>query len=108
MQHENYSYPEALKYLAGKYNIEVEEREQTPEEVVRQNEREGLFVVTNFANTDFQENLHKSPEGKSIGLSYFKERKISDEMIEKFQLGYCIDSFDAFTSKALQTDLQCS
>ena len=102
MQHENYSYPEALKYLAQKYAIHIEEKEQTPEEVLKQNERDGLFVITNFANTNFQENLHKSKEGKAIGLSYFKERKVSDEMIEKFELGYCIDSFDAFTKTALK------
>ncbi|NQY66311.1 MAG: DNA primase [Flavobacteriales bacterium] len=102
MNHENCTYPEALRHLAKKYNIEVEDRDQTPEEVLKQTEREGLFIVTNFANTNFQENLHKTIEGKSIGLSYFKERKLNDEMIEKFELGYCMDSFDAFTKTALK------
>lgn len=101
MEHEHYSYPEALKYLAKKYNIEVEEEEQTPEQVQALNEKESLYHVSTFAANYFAENLINKEEGKAIGLSYFKERGFSDEIIEKFQLGYCIDNWDDFTAHSL-------
>ncbi|MCF8296046.1 MAG: DNA primase [Saprospiraceae bacterium] len=101
MEHEHYSYPEALKYLAKKYNIEVEEEEQTPEQIQALNEKESLYHVSTFAANYFAENLKNKEEGKAIGLSYFKERGFSEETIEKFQLGYCIDSWDDFTAYAL-------
>jgi len=100
MEHEHLGYPEALKYLAKKYNIEVVEKEQTVEEIQQQNERESLLIVSKFANSYFQENLHKSDEGRAIGLSYFKERGFRDEIIKKFELGYSPEKRDALTSWA--------
>ena len=76
MDHEHYSYPQALKYLAEKYNIEVEEKEMTAEQSIRANDRDSLYVISGFANKFFQDQLWESKEGKAIGLSYFKERDI--------------------------------
>lgn len=101
MEHEQYSYPEALRYLAKKYNIELIEEEQTPEQIEKANARESLFVVNSYARDYFKDSLHKSNEGKAIGLSYFKERGVSGEMIDKFQLGYNPEGWDAFTKSAL-------
>ncbi len=100
MEHEHLGYPEALKYLAKKYNIEVVEKELTAEEIQQQNERDSLLVVTKFANSYFQEKLHKSTDGRAIGLSYFKERDFREEIITKFELGYSLDVKDAFTTAA--------
>lgn len=100
MEHEHYSYPEALKHLAKKYSIDIEEEEMTPEMQQEQNERESQYVVTNFAQDYFIEQLHNTKEGQTIGLSYFKERGFTDETIEKFKLGYCPDGWDAFTKTA--------
>ncbi len=101
MEHEQYSYPEALRYLAKKYNIELIEEEQTPEQIEKANARESLFVVNSYARDYFKDSLHKSNEGKAIGLSYFKERGVSSKMIDKFQLGYNPEGWDAFTKSAL-------
>ena len=101
MEHEHYSYPEALKYLAKKYNIDVEEEEQTPEQIQALNEKESLYHATTFAAKYFVENLKNKEEGKAIGLAYLKERGFKDEIIEKFQIGYCIDKWDDFTAYAL-------
>ena len=103
MEIDQLSYPEALKYIAKKYNIEVPEEEQTPEQIEKSNLRESLFIINSFANDYFQNNLHKTVEGKAVGLSYFKERGLSEEMINKFQLGYNPDSWDAFTKSALES-----
>ena len=103
MEIDQLSYPEALKYIAKKYNIEVPEEEQTPEQIEKSNLRESLFIVNSFANDYFQNNLHKTVEGKAVGLSYFKERDLSEEMINKFQLGYNPDSWDAFTKSAIES-----
>ena len=84
MEHEQMSYPEALKYLAKKYNITVEEKEISKEERLKIDKRESLFLVTQFAKDQFIKNLHQTDEGKSVGLGYFKSRDISYEMIEKF------------------------
>jgi DNA primase len=100
MEHEHYTYPEALKFLAKKYNIEVEEEEQTPEQIQQLNERESLYAVTEFARKFFTEQLLNTDEGKSIGLSYFKERDFTDKTIDEFQLGYSPDRWDAFTKAA--------
>jgi DNA primase len=100
MDHEHLGYPEALKYLAKKYNIEVVEKELTAEEIQQQNERDSLLVATKFANTYFQEKLHKNNDGRAIGLSYFKERGFREDIIEKFELGYSLDVRDAFTIAA--------
>ncbi|MFC2151068.1 DNA primase [Bacteroidota bacterium] len=100
MEQEHLSYPDALKYLAKKYNIEVVEKELTAEEIQQQNERDSLLVVTKFANTYFQEKLQNNTEGRAIGLSYFKERGFREEIIKKFELGYSLDVRDAFTVAA--------
>ena len=102
MNHEHYTYPEALKYLANKYNIEIEEEEQSAEQIQAANEKESLFLITQFAADFFKNQLHESDEGKAIGLSYFKERGFRDSTIEKFALGYSPDIWDAFTKAALE------
>ncbi|WP_397445540.1 DNA primase [Polaribacter sp. R77954] len=101
MEHEHYTYPEALRWLAKKYNIEIEETEQTSEEKAQMNERESMFLVSNFAKEYFHDIMLNSNKGKAIGLSYFKERGFRDDTIKKFDLGYCIDEWDNFTNAAL-------
>jgi DNA primase len=100
MEHEHYSYPEALRFLANKYNIEIEEEEQTPEQKEAANERESLYIVSNYAANYFKKQLHESDEGKAIGLSYFLERGFREDIIEKFQLGYNPDAWTDFTDAA--------
>jgi DNA primase len=102
MDHEQMTYPEALRFLAKKYNIEIEEEEQTPEQIAEQNARESLLLVLGFAQKTFTSNLLATEEGQAIGLSYFKERGFSQETIEKFELGYCFDRYDSFGNKALE------
>ncbi|MFO8146505.1 MAG: DNA primase [Gillisia sp.] len=102
MEHEHFTYPEAIKYLAKKYNIEIEETEQSDEQKQQADERESMYLVSEFASQYFQNILLKSEQGKAIGLSYFKERGFTDETIKKFQLGYCLDEWDAFTSEAIR------
>ncbi len=102
MEHEHFTYPDAIKYLARKYNIEIEETQQTDEEKKRASEKESLYLVSDFAKKYFQEQLHQTDIGKAIGLSYFKERGFHPETIQKFELGYSPDSWDAFTNEALQ------
>lgn len=102
MDHEQLTYPEALKYLANKYNIEIEEEELTLEQKEKQTSRESLQIVHSFARDFFTEQLLKTDEGKSVGLSYFKKRGFSEETIEKFQLGYNPSKWDVFTKAALE------
>lgn len=102
MEHEHFTYPEAIKYLAKKYNLEIEETEQSNEQKEHANERESLYLVNEFANTYFQKILHKTDQGKSIGLSYFKERGFTEDTIKKFDLGYSLDAWQAFTDEALK------
>ena len=102
MEHEHFTYPEAIKYLAKKYNIEIEETEQTNEQKEQQDERESLYLVSEFASKYFQKILHNTDQGKSIGLSYFKQRGFSEETIKKFDLGYSLDAWQAFTDEALK------
>ena len=102
MEHEHFTYPEALRYLAKKYNIEIEETQQTNEEVAIANEKESLYLVLEYAKKYFQETLTQTQEGLAIGLSYFKERGFNTETIKKFELGYSLDVWDAFTNLALQ------
>ena len=102
MEHEHFTYPEAIKYLARKYNIEIEETEQSDEQKLQNDERESMYLVSEFASEYFQNILLKSEQGKAIGLSYFKERGFTDETIERFDLGYCLDQWDAFTSEAIR------
>ena len=101
MEHEHFTYPEAIKYLAKKYNVEVEETEQSNEQKEQASERESMYLVSEFAQTHFKEMLWESEFGKAIGLSYFKERGFTDEIIKKFELGYCLDQWDGFTTAAL-------
>ena len=101
MEHEQMSYPEALKYLAKKYNITVEEKEISPDEKLKINKRESLFLISQFAKEQFRKNLSETDEGKSVGLGYFKSRGISDEMIDKFGLGYSFEERNHFTKIAL-------
>lgn len=102
MEHEHYSYPEAIRYLAKKYNIEIEETQQTDEQKEQLNERESMFLVSKYAKDYFHDVLLNSDQGKAIGLSYFKERGFREETISKFELGYAIDEWDAFTKEALK------
>jgi DNA primase len=102
MEHEKLSYPEALKYLAKKYNIEIEEKEVTAEELRDKNERESLIALSEFAAKQFTEWLWHREEGKAIGMSYFKERGFRESIIEKFQLGYSFEQHDAFTKLAIE------
>ena len=108
MAHEQYSYPEALKFLANKYNIEIEEEEQTPEQVLEANAKESLFIVSEFAASYFSEQLLNSDNGRAIGLSYFKERGFRDETIEKFRLGYSHNEWTNFTDAALANSYNIS
>ena len=101
MEHEQMSYPEALKYLAKKYGIEIKERELSSEEKIAQSERESLFIVNNFARDYFQNILKNHVDGRSIGMAYFRSRGFRDDIIEKFQLGYCTESHDALALEAL-------
>ncbi len=91
MEHEQLSYPDALRYLAKKYGILIEEKEMTKEDMQRQDDRESMFIVNEWANKWFQNQLHNTPEGKAIGLQYFRQRGFRDDIIEKFQLGFCPD-----------------
>jgi DNA primase len=102
MELEKFSYPEALKWLAKKYGIEVEETVEAPENREEEQRRESLMIVTAFASKFFHESLLDTDEGKSIGLSYFKERGFTTETIKKFELGYSPDQWEAFTGTAIK------
>lgn len=101
MEHEHFTYPEAIKYLAVKYNIEIEETVQTDEDVAQANEKESMYLVSEFAQKYFHHTLLETEEGKAIGLSYFKERGFTSDTIKKFGLGYSLETWDAFTKEAL-------
>jgi DNA primase len=102
MQHEKLSYPEALRWLADKYSIEIEEEQQTNEQQQEKSEREQLSIVNEFAAKYFHQQMLETDEGKAIGLSYFEERGFREDIIKKFQLGYCPDKWDAMTKEALE------
>ncbi|GGH23025.1 DNA primase [Mucilaginibacter phyllosphaerae] len=102
MELEKFTYPEALKWLAKKYGIEVEETVDTTENLEEQNHRESLMIVSGFAAKFFHESLLDTDEGQSIGLSYFKERGFNSETIKKFELGYSPDQWEAFTGEAIK------
>ena len=106
MEHEHFSYPEAIKYLANKYGIEVEETERTDEQKEKATQKENLFIVSDYAKEYFHKTLLNVEEGKAIGLSYFKERGFKQETIEKFSLGYSLDKWDAFTNTAIKKGYQ--
>jgi DNA primase len=101
MEHEHYSYPEAIRYLARKYNIEIEETEQSDEQKLQSDARESMYLVSEFAKNYFHEQMLHSEKGKAIGLSYFRERGFTDEIIKKFELGYALDEWSSFTDAAL-------
>jgi DNA primase len=100
MEHEHLSYPESLRWLAKKYNIELAEEEQSPEQQIRDNERESIFLVSAFAQKHYTKNLHETEEGKAIGLSYFQERGLRPDIIDKFLLGYSPDTWRDLTDAA--------
>ena len=102
MEHENLTYPEALKWLAKKYNIEVVEKEETEEEKAQKDERESMMIVSSYAQKYYTKFLWEENEGRSIGLSYFRERGLKDQIIQKFELGYCPDGKKVFTDDALK------
>lgn len=102
MEHEQMTYPEALRWLAKKYNIEIKERELTDEEKQVQNVRESLFVVNEFARDYFQNTLYNHADGKAIGMTYFRQRGIRDDIVKKFQLGYSTMAHDALAKEALR------
>lgn len=106
MEHEKYSYPEALKYVANKYNIEVEETEVTPEFKEEQDRRESLYIVSNYAAKFFADKMWNSDLGKTIGLSYFKERGFREDIIKKFELGYSPDDWSALLEAAVAEGYQ--
>lgn len=106
MEHEQFTYPEALRYLAKRYNIEIEETEQSDEQKKERNERESLFLVNEFALKFYQKQLWETDEGRNVGLSYFKQRGFSEETIKEFQLGYSSEAYEAFTSAALAENYQ--
>ncbi len=103
IEHEHLSYPEALKFLAGKYNIEIIEKELTAEEVEQKNQRESMLILTKFAAGNFHGNLFKHQEGISVGLSYFKERGFRHEILKEFGVGYCLEQKDSFTKTAQES-----
>ena len=102
MEIEQLTYPEALRFLAKKYNIEISEEELTPEEQDKENRRQSLFALNDFALKHFEHNLLMTSEGKNIGYAYFRERGINDKMIEKFHLGYSLEQRDALYEAAIQ------
>jgi len=101
MEHEHFSYPEAIRYLARKYNIEIEETEQSEQMKEQANEKESMYLVSEFAQKYFQDTMLNSDEGQAIGYSYFKERGFTGDTIKKFGLGYSPETWDAFTKEAL-------
>ena len=106
MEHEHFTYPEAIRFLANKYNIEIEETETSQEDKIEANEKESMYLVSEFAKSYFHDTLLNTEEGKAIGLSYFKERGFTNETIAKFGLGYSPETWDAFTKEALSKGYQ--
>ena len=100
MEHEHFTYPEAIRYLAKKYNIEIEETEESPEEKQIKDTKESMFLVAQYAAGFFEKNLWETEAGKSIGLTYFKERGFKNETLKKFALGYSPDSYDELSKQA--------
>lgn len=101
MEHEHFTYPEAIRYLAKKYNIELEETEQTDQDKEQANEKESMYLVSEFAQKYFQNTMTRTDEGQAVGYSYFKERGFTGDTIKKFGLGYSPEQWDAFTKEAL-------
>lgn len=102
MEKEHFSFPEALRWLADKYGIQLPEEEpQTAEEIAAVTERESLQIINEFAKNHFQQSLHETDEGKAVGLSYFLERGFRLDIIQKFNLGYCLNKGNEFTETAI-------
>ncbi len=106
MEHEQYSYPEALRYIAQKYDIAIEESIPDPKDIQIQDEKESLFVLNSFAQRILSEQVFETEEGRSIGLSYFKERGFTEETIRKFQLGYALGEWSSFSDLAIKNGYQ--
>ena len=106
MEHEHFTYPEAIKYLAKKYHIEIEETEVSSEEKEKADERESMYIVSEYAQQYFQDTLHQTQAGMAIALPYFKERGFTDDTIKKFKLGYSLDEWTAFTDTAIKKGYQ--
>ena len=106
MEHEQMTYPEALKWLANKYHIEVHERELTNEEKQQENERESMFLVNEWAAKYFSDILHNDVDGMAIGMQYFRSRGFRDDIIRKFHLGFCLSNRHAFADAALKAGFQ--
>lgn len=106
MEHEHFTYPEAIRYLAKKYHIEIEETQQSNEEKAQADERESLYIVSEYAQQYFQDTLFNTEAGKAIGMTYFKERGFTEETIQKFRLGFSPDEWTAFTDNALAKGYQ--
>ena len=106
MEHEHFTYPEAIRYLAKKYHIDIEETEQSNEEKAQADERESLYIVSEYAQQYFQDTLFNTEAGKAIGMTYFKERGFTEETIQKFRLGFSPDEWTAFTDTALAKGYQ--
>ncbi len=102
MKHEQFSFVDTIKYLGQKYNITVEEKEESNEQKEQRKERDSLIIVSNYAQKYFSETLQNDPKGRAIGRAYFIERGYSDEIISKFQLGYCPEKYASFTNSALK------
>jgi DNA primase len=102
MEKEHFSYPEALRWLADRFGVQIPELAQpSAEELAELNERESFYIINEFAKNTFSQNMLETDEGKAIGLSYFEERGFRKDIIERFQLGYCLNKGDDFTKKAL-------
>ena len=102
MEHEQLTFVEALRFLAKKYNIEIEERELSTEEKQSQSDREAMLILNSFAQEQFTKNLFDTEEGRNVGLSYFHERGFRNDIIRKFQLGYSVELRDGFSREALK------
>ncbi|WP_421920999.1 DNA primase [Marinifilum sp.] len=103
MEHEHLDYVSALKFLAKKYHIEFVEQELSAEQVKQKNDRESMMIVNSFAQKTFSHNLHQHPQGMAVGMSYLRERGFRDDIIKKFQIGFCLEEWEAFSKQAMDS-----
>ena len=106
MKHEQLTYPDALRWLANRYHIEIEERELTDEQKKEQSDREAMFIVNEWAANYFKDILHNDIDGRAIGMQYFRQRGVRDDIIEKFRLGFCLSDRHAMSDAALKAGYQ--
>lgn len=106
MEHEHFTYVEAIRYLAKKYNIEIEETQSSDDDRAKTDEKESMYLVSEYARDYFQNVLFETEQGKALAKTYFKERGFTEETMRKFQLGYCLDSWSDFTDEALKNGYQ--